>query len=109
MLVGGFLIYRHYNPTPTASAVVSSKNKYYSPANASSCNNLEENTIANSCLRSSVVTGYSNNQKIRYCGCALGEIEQNVDTNSLASGNYEYGYLDSQIPNAIIQYCGQYL
>jgi hypothetical protein len=97
--------------TTPAQAVIDSKNQYYAPANTSSFTAAAETTIATSCMSETGIANYSYSTQVRYCGCALGSIEQSYTLAEIDEYNTDgsSASIDTQSQNTINQYCNSLL
>jgi|GEM_PF-6334927 len=94
-----------------AQAAINSMNQYYSPANAADFTAADETSVASSCMTEPAVSGYPYASQVRYCGCALGEVEQNYTPAEVSAAETDgtFSTLNTQSQNAISEYCNSYL
>jgi hypothetical protein len=66
-----------------------------------------EQAVVNSCVGESTIVSYPYAAQVRYCGCALGEVEQNYTPAEVnrSKANGTFSELNTQSESAINQYC----
>jgi hypothetical protein len=90
-----------------AQSVIDSKKQYYAPANAASFTAADESSFATSCLSRPAISNYPSAVQIRYCGCALGSVEQNYTPTQLeeAQSSGSFSAVKEQSNATITKYC----
>lgn len=98
------------NTTP-AQAAIDSMHQYYAPANASSFTAADETSVTSYCMSESAIASYPYSNQVRYCGCALGSVEQNYTPKEVSQANTDgtLSTLESQNQSTISEYCNNLL
>lgn len=97
--------------TPAQDVINSMNQNYQAPTYSSSFTTADQTTIANSCMDETGISSYAYSTQVRYCGCALSEIEENYTPTEIDEDNADglSATIDTQSQNTINEYCNNLL